>query len=83
MIGRRITTKGHTIHTAYAPIRSPWRAHTDCGMISPKMTMTIVEISPPTTPDVISAEKIAISELTSVLPTSSVHSSVLPRLRSG
>ena len=66
-----------------APMRSPWREQTDCGMISPKMTMMTVEMMPPMKPLVSVADVIAMSALTSVLPRSSVHSSRLPCRRIG
>eukprot|EP00965_Chrysotila_dentata_P181866 6004090-Pleurochrysis_carterae.AAC.1 len=54
-----------------------------CGMISPKMTMQNVAMRPPKRPEVICAEKMEMSALTSVFPSSSVQSSRLPRLRTG
>eukprot|EP00964_Phaeocystis_antarctica_P151461 scaffold119065_cov63-Phaeocystis_antarctica.AAC.3 len=76
-------TRGHTMTTEAAPIRRPCRLQMDCGMISPKVTMTKVEISPPTRPDVIDALRMAMRALTRVLPRRSVQRSRLPDLRRG
>lgn len=33
-----------------APMKSPWREHTDCGMISATTTMSVVDTSSPISP---------------------------------
>ena len=72
-----------TIGTAIEPMRSAYREQDACGMISPKMTMTMVEVRKPISPDVISAMMIESSEFTPTLPSSSVHSSKFPFSRTG
>mmetsp|Transcript_3599 Transcript_3599/g.9047 ORF Transcript_3599/g.9047 Transcript_3599/m.9047 type:complete len:228 (-) Transcript_3599:219-902(-) len=69
--------------TMIEPIRSAWREQVACGMISPKMTMSAVATRPPTTPLVMEPRKMERRAFTSVFVSSSVHSSWLPRLRSG
>jgi len=52
--------------------------HTDCGMISPKTRMKAVESTAPTAPAVRSAVKMAMKELTAVLPSRRVQSKRFP-----
>lgn len=59
------------------------REHVAWGRISPKMTMTMVEVKKPTRPLVTSAMRMERAEFTATLPRSSVHRRRLPRLRMG
>jgi hypothetical protein len=60
-MGNMRTRKNLTSHSVLAPISSPWREHAACGTISPRTTMSMVEMIPPSTPEVRSAMEMAIS----------------------
>ena len=72
-----------TRSTTFEPMYSPCREQTDCGRISPKTRIAADERTPPSSPLVKLAVRIASSAFTSVFPSSSEHRSRLPCLRSG
>lgn len=60
-MGNMTTRKILTSQSVLAPISSPWREHAACGTISPRTTMSMVEMMAPSTPAVRSAMEMAIS----------------------
>jgi hypothetical protein len=61
-----------------APMANPYLEHTDCGAISPKITIRTVESKNPTSPDVRSARKIERSAFTATFPRRSTVSKRFP-----
>ena len=72
-----------TSQTVWAPTHSPYREHIDWGIIYPNITITTVEATKPTVPDVRSAKKIDRRELTATLPSKSVQSKRFPLFLTG
>eukprot|EP00953_Heterococcus_sp_UTEX-ZZ885_P038553 19784-Heterococcus_DN1.PRE.1 len=62
---------------------SPWREQIACGAISPKIVITTVDSTKPTTALNRPAIRIDSSALTATFTTTSVHSSRLPLSRTG
>eukprot|EP00967_Tisochrysis_lutea_P069331 scaffold91071_cov33-Tisochrysis_lutea.AAC.2 len=81
--GRRRTMRVMTRKRDAAPMRRPCLWQTDCGTISPKMTMSMVATMAPTSALRNEAEMMEMSTFVRVLPSSSVHRSRLPCLRIG
>ena len=72
-----------TSGTEALPMAKEYRLQSACGMISPKMTIKIVDKRKPTSPPALSARRMDNRELAPTFPRTSEQSNKLPRFRKG